>query len=204
MTIEEIDLYKMKAEDLQKYMPESGSPPAGAKNWSEFAQMLIDKKAKASGTPGLDPKMAETIDAVLSIDIRLPESDPMQEKVTEKLFEFGSPDSSSPILITSNSILTHRILKLIFDTAKVQAYVVPVDTNGYTLDNSIAAGVFTPMAVMKALTDSGIGSKNPSRHALVSGFARDVKGNLERVTRWTLEVGPESGFEVPLFLLARR
>ena len=31
-----------------------------------------------------------------SIDIRLPESDPMQQKVPEKLFEYNSPDENSP------------------------------------------------------------------------------------------------------------
>jgi acetyl-CoA decarbonylase/synthase complex subunit gamma len=203
MTIEEIDLYKMKAEDIAKYLPDGDASACGAKTWDEFARMLVDKKAKASDCAKIDKKMAAAIDAALSIDIRLPESDPMQEKVAEKLIEFNSPDESSPILLTSNSKLTHSILKMIFDAAKVKAFVIPVDTNGYTLDNSVATGSLTPMAVMKALTDSGIASKNSSRRAIIPGLAKDLKGNIERITRWGLEVGPVSGFELPMYLLSR-
>jgi CO dehydrogenase/acetyl-CoA synthase gamma subunit (corrinoid Fe-S protein) len=198
MTIEEIDLYKLKAEDLVRYLPGQD------KGWAEFAQKLIDKKAKAADCPKIDKKMAEAIDAVISIDIRLPESDPMQQKVPEKLFEYNSPDESSPVLITSNSIITHQILKLIFDRSKAKAFVIPVDTIGYTMDNSVVGGAFTPMAVMKAFNDSGISSKSSARKALISGLAGEQKSGIERITRWSLEVGPVSGFEIPMYLLARQ
>ncbi len=203
MTIEEIDLYKMSADDLAKYLPASGSAKAGAKNERELAEKLIGRTVKAADCSEIEKKMAAAIDGALSIDLRLPESDPMQEKVPEKLFEYNSPDESSPILITSNSKLTHSILKMIFDAAGVKAFVIPVDTNGYTLDNSVVAGALTPMAVMKALTDSGIASRNSSRRAIIPGLAKDLKGNIERITRWNLEVGPVSGFELPMYLLSR-
>jgi CO dehydrogenase/acetyl-CoA synthase gamma subunit (corrinoid Fe-S protein) len=198
MTIEEIDLYKLKADDLVKYLPGQD------KGWTEFAQKLIDKKTKATECPKIDKKMAAAIDSMLSIDIRLPESDPMQQKVPEKLFEYNSPDENSPVLITSNSIITHQILKLIFDRSKVKAFVIPVDTMGYTMDNSVVGGAFTPMLVMKAINDSRIANKSSSRKALISGLAGEQKSGIERITRWSLEVGPVSGFEIPMYLLARQ
>ncbi len=198
MAIEEIDLYKLKAEDLVKYLPGQD------KGWVGFAQKLIDKNAKAVDCSKIDKKMADAIDAVLSIDIRLPESDPMQQKVPEKLFEYNSPDESSPVLITSNSIITHQILKLIFERSKAKAFVIPVDTIGYTMDNSVVGGAFTPMAVMKAINDSGIASRSSSRKALISGLAGEQKSGIERITRWSMEIGPVSGFEIPMYLLARQ
>jgi acetyl-CoA decarbonylase/synthase complex subunit gamma len=203
MTIEEIDLYKLKAEDIVKYLPEGDSSASGAKSWTEFAQMLIDKKVKAVSCAKIDKKMAEAIDAVLSIDIRLPESDPMQQKVPEKLFEYNSPDENSPVLITGNSIITHQILKLIFERSKVKAFIVPVDTNGYTMDNSAVAAAFTPMATMKAINESGVGNKVSARKAIISSLAADQKSGIERIARWSLELGPVSGFELPLYLLAK-
>ncbi|MFA5312688.1 MAG: hypothetical protein WC375_05110 [Methanomassiliicoccales archaeon] len=202
MVIEEIDLYKLRAEDLENYLPTDKSEPEGFKKWSDYAQALVDGKAKAVNNAKIEKKMAEAIDAVLSIDIRLPESDPMQQKIPDKLLEFNSPDEESPILITGNSIITHQILKLILDRAKVKAFVIPVDTNGYTLDNSVVASSFTPMGVMKALTDSGIVAKTSSKKAMLSGKAKDLKNGIERVTRWSFEIGPESAFELPLYLLA--
>jgi acetyl-CoA decarbonylase/synthase complex subunit gamma len=146
--------------------------------------------------------MAAAMDAVLAIDIHLPESDPMQEKVPQTLFEYNSPDEDSPIILTGNSIVTHKILKLVFDATKVKVYIIPIDTNGYTFDNAVVAGQFTPMNVMKAINDSGIAAKNPARKAVISGLAKDLKGNIERMSRWSLEVGPVSGFELPLYLIS--
>jgi acetyl-CoA decarbonylase/synthase complex subunit gamma len=204
MVIEEIDLYWLKAEDIENYLPTDKSPPAGSKSWSDYAQLLVDKKTKAVDCSKIEKNMAVAIDAVLSIDIRLPESDPMQQKVTERMLEFNSPDESSPIIITSNSIITHKILKLILDKAKVKAFVIPVDTTGYTLDNSVVAGCFTPMAVMKALSESGIMNKTSSKKAILPGLAKEHKNGIERITRWSYEIGPVSGFELPLYLLTDR
>lgn len=203
MTVEEIDLYWMKVEDLARYLPPSGSSKAGARSAEELAEKLISRSVKAVDCPEINRTMAEAIDAVLGITTRLPESDPMQEKVTERLFEYGHPDADSPIILTSNSVLTQKILREILDAAEVNAFVIPVDTNGYTMDNSVVAGKFTPMAVMKALADSGIAGKSSTRKAIISGMAGDQKGSIERVTRWTLEVGPVSGYELPLYLLRR-
>jgi len=201
MTIEEIDLYWMKADDLAKYLPDEGCN--GAKSAKELAQMLIDKKLKTADCDKIDKKMAAAIDGVLSVDIRLPESDPMQQKVPEKLFEYNSPDASSPIIVTGNSIITHQILSLILNAAKTKAFVIPVDSMGFTYDNACTGGNITPMQVMKALTDSGITNKASSKKMIIGGLGESLKGNIERITRWTVEVGPVSGYELPLYLLSR-
>ncbi|HPT74393.1 MAG TPA: hypothetical protein PKX52_05780, partial [Methanomassiliicoccaceae archaeon] len=115
--------------------------------------------------------------------------------------EFNSPDESSPVLLTGNSVVTHRILRTIFDATRVPAFLVVVDTNGLTADNAVAAGAFTPMAMMRAMEESGITSRSMSRRIIIPGLARDLKGSIERVTRWKVDVGPVSGFELPLYLL---
>ncbi len=201
MTVDEIDLYKLGAEDVKKYLPDGERAACGAADWGEYAQMLVDGTARAGECEAIPPRMAAAIDAVLSLDIRLPESDPMQQKVTDRLVEFNSPDESSPVLLTGNSVVTHRILRLIFEAARVPAFVVVVDTNGLTADNAVAAGAFTPMAVMKAIADSGIAGRTLSRRIIIPGLAHASKSAMERTTRWTVEVGPVSGFELPLYLL---
>lgn len=201
MVVEEIDLYWLKAEDLAKYLPENGC--GEAKSALELAKMLIDKKLKAVDCDAIDKKMAEAIDGVLSVDIRLPESDPMQQKVPEKLYEYNSPDADSPIVVTGDSIITHQILGLILNAAKTKAFVIPIDSMGFTYDNAVAGGNVTPMQVMKALTGSGISNKSMSRKMIVGGLGSSLKSSIERITRWTVEVGPVSGYELPLYLLKR-
>jgi acetyl-CoA decarbonylase/synthase complex subunit gamma len=201
MTIEEIDLYWLKAEDLARYLPEGGCN--GAKSAKELAQMLIDKKLRAADCEKIDGKLARAIDGVLSVDIHLPESDPMQQKVPESLYEYNSPDADSPIMVTGNSIITHQILGLILNAAQVKAFVIPIDTMGFTYDNAVAGGNVTPMKVMTALIGSGIANKSTSKKMIIGGLGASLKGNIERITRWTVEVGPESGYELPLFLASR-
>ena len=204
MTIEEINLYRLGAEDVLRYLPEGERAACKAGSWSEFAQMLIDGAARAVECEAIPPRMAAALDAALSIDVRLPESDPMQQKVTERLVELNSPDENAPVLLTGNSVVTHHILRLIFDAARVPAFLVVVDTNGLTADNAVAAGAFTPMAVMKAITDSGIAARSSSRRIIIPGLAHASKSAIERITRWTVEVGPVSGFELPMYLLTER
>lgn len=204
MTIEEIDLYKLGTEDVMRYLPQGERAACKAGSWSEFAQMLIDGAARAVECETIPPRVAAALDAVLSLDVRLPESDPMQQKVTESLIELNSPDENSPVLLTGNSVVTHRILRLIFDSARVPAFLVVVDTNGLTADNAVAAGAFTPLAVMKAITDSGIAARSSSRRIIIPGLAQASKSAIERITRWTAEVGPVSGFELPMYLLTER
>lgn len=204
MTIEEIDLYKMNADDLGKYLPSAGCASCGAQNSEELAKNILAGKCKAADCTSIGKELAGAMDHILSMDIHLPESDPMMQKVPEKLIEINSPDVDSPVVITGNSIITHRILKLIFETTGTKAFVIPVETIGYTLDNSIGSNAFTAMGVMRALTESGIVSKVSKRRMIIPGLASDQKSSIERITRWNVLVGPVSGFELPLFILQNR
>jgi len=127
----------------------------------------------------------------------------MQQKVPEKLYEYNSPDSGSPIIVTGNSIITHQILGLILNATRTKAFVIQVDTMGFTYDNAVAGGNVTPMQVMKAITESGISTKNMSRKMIIGGLGGGLKSSIERITRWSVEVGPTSGYELPLYLLKR-
>ena len=47
--------------------------------------------------------------------------------------------------------------------------------------------------VMKAINVSGIANKPSARKALISGLVSEQKDGIERITRWSLEVGSVSG-----------
>jgi hypothetical protein len=70
MVVEEIDLYWLKAEEVAKYLPEGGC--GEAKDSKELAMVLVERKRKAIECSAIDVTMAEAIDGVLSVDIRLP------------------------------------------------------------------------------------------------------------------------------------
>ena len=204
MTVEEIDLHQLTAEDLVKYLPPEGCKEKGFAGPRALSEALVSRKLKASECGGITPELADAIDGVLSVDLRLPESDPMMNKVEEKLIEINSPDSSSPVLITGNSVITRQILTAIFGKTKVKAYLVPTETLGYTIDNAINENTFTAMSVLKAIGDSRIASRVDERRLILPGLAETTKSSIERITKWPAEIGPVSGFELPIFLAFRK
>jgi CO dehydrogenase/acetyl-CoA synthase gamma subunit (corrinoid Fe-S protein) len=208
MTVEEIDLHQLTAEDLAKYLPLEGCKEKGFAGAKALSEAMIGKKVKASECKAISPELADAIDGVLSLNLRLPESDPMMNKVEDKLIEINSPDGSSPVLITGNSIITKQILTSIFGVTKVKAYLVPTETLGYTVgytvDNAVTENAFTAMSVMKGIGDSRISSMSNERKLIIPGVAEAAKSSIERITKWPTEIGPVSGFELPIFLAARK
>lgn len=203
MTVEEIDLHQLTAEDLTKYLPPEGCKEKGFAGARALSQALIGKKVKASDCKAIMPALADAIDGVISLDLRLPESDPMMNKVEETVIEVNSPDSSSPVLITGNSVITKQVLTTIFSKTKVRAYVVPTETLGYTVDNAVHENTFTAMSVLKGISDSRITSMVNERNLIIPGVAETAKSSIERITKWHVEIGPVSGFELPIFLASR-
>lgn len=204
MTVEEIDLHQLTAEELVKYLPPEGCKEKGFAGGKKLSEALVDKKVRASECNGIDPEVAAAIDGVLSLDLRLPESDPMMNKADEKLIELNSPDNSSPVLITGNSVITRQILTSIFARTKVKAFLVPTETLGYTVDNAVNENTFTAMSVLKGIGESRIASMVNERKLIIPGLAENMKSGIERITKWQVEVGPVSGFELPIFLASRK
>jgi acetyl-CoA decarbonylase/synthase complex subunit gamma len=204
VVIEEIELYKLRPESLAIYLPGDDCGKCGARSCSQFARDICEGRVRATACPSMKKILAETIDAIVEMKMSLPESDPMLLKTGSGLIELNSPDRNAPVFVTADSIVTVDVLKRIFSRTKVAAFMVPVDTQGYTLDNAVTERTFSPMGVMKALMDSGVGSKVGTRTLIIPGLASGMEKNIERAARWTVEVGPVSGFELPIFLAAKR
>jgi len=203
MVIEEIYLYPLKAECLAMYLPGDDCGKCGVRSCSQLAKDICEGKGKAASCPSIKKILGETIDAIAEIKMSLPESDPMLLKTGSGLVELNSPDQNAPVFVTADSIVTVDVLKRIFSQTRVAAFMVPVDTQGYTLDNAVTERTFSPMGVMKALMDSGVASKAQTRKLIIPGLAAGMEKNVERAARWSVEVGPVSGFELPIFLAAK-
>jgi CO dehydrogenase/acetyl-CoA synthase gamma subunit (corrinoid Fe-S protein) len=204
MVVEEIDLYQLRPENISPYLPGDDCGKCGTRTCSQLAKGILEGKAKAASCPSISKFLAETIDAVADIKLNLPESDPMLLKTGAGLIELNSPGPDAPVFVTADSIVTVDVLKRIFSRTKVSAFMAPVETQGYTLDNAVTERTFTPMVVMKALMDSGVSSKTQTRKIIIPGLASGMEKNIERATRWSVEVGPVSGFELPIFIASRR
>ncbi len=200
MTVEGIDLYQLTSQDVVRYLPGKDCGECGEKVCQGLASRLASGQGVAAKCPHLDKDWADLMDRVCSLSIGLEVSDPMMRKVPEALIEINGPGTDSPVILTSSSVITVDILKRIMDASGLPAFIVPMDTKGYTVDNAVHEDAITQMAVMKAMSGSTLANRVSHRTLVIPGLAAGYKSMIERISRFNVVVGPTSGFELPFFI----
>ena len=116
------------------------------------------------------------------------------------LREIGEVNENSPVMVTSNFALTYFTVMSDIETSKVGSYLLVVDTEGLSVESSIAGRKFLASGVADAVKESGIESKVKHRKLIVPEFAARLKGEIEDLTKWEVMVGPRDSSGIPKFL----
>jgi CO dehydrogenase/acetyl-CoA synthase gamma subunit (corrinoid Fe-S protein) len=194
------DLYPLTDDSLAEYLPGVDCRSCGFSSCLEFAEALIDHKVSTAACPEIDPKMGFLIDTITRIDLPKIPYNIMMESFTPGIMNIGSPVASAPVLVTGNFIETVKLLQKILEACKVSAFLIMSDTKGYSLDNAVVEKRFSPFEILKAITESEIGSLVNHRNIVIPGLARHLSGQIKQTLGWQVLIGPVSGFELPLFL----
>jgi acetyl-CoA decarbonylase/synthase complex subunit gamma len=125
---------------------------------------------------------------------------PMQ--VEQKIYEIGSPDENSPVLITTNFSLTYFIISGEVEASKVPSWLMVMDVEGQSVLTAWAAGKFVPELIAQFVKKSGIADKVKKKEIIVPGYVAQLQGELEEELGdgWKVVVGPREAGEVPKFL----
>ena len=201
MVLEAIDFYGMSQDDILKYLPMKDCGRCGRPACSEFAASLSAGTANMDECPETGANIRGSLAGVLTIRLEVREADEKLEAVPEPLIPVNGPTADSPVILTGNSAITIWVLKMIFDKAPdVSAWILPIDSKGYTMDHVMPMELMTPLAVTKAISASGIVNKVNSKVLIMSGLCEGVERKIETITRWKVIVGPRSGFELPAYI----
>ncbi|MGQ9551183.1 MAG: acetyl-CoA decarbonylase/synthase complex subunit gamma [Candidatus Bathycorpusculaceae bacterium] len=120
--------------------------------------------------------------------------------VAAGLKAFGAPDENSPVMFTTNFALTYYTVASDIENAKVDAYLLVVDTEGIAVDSAVAGRKLTAEKVADALKASEIENKVKHRKLIIPGKAARLSGEIEELTRWQVLVGPRDSSDIPKYL----
>jgi len=120
---------------------------------------------------------------------------------TPGIYEIGSPNENSPVLITTNFSLTYFIVSGEIENSKVPSHLLIMDTEGLSVMTAWAAGKFVADLIAQFVKKSGIASKIKHRKLIIPGYASSESGGLEDELRdWEILVGPREGSHIPAYL----
>ncbi len=118
-------------------------------------------------------------------------TDPRKPVAVETgVMTFGEPDENSPVLLTTNFALTYYTVASDIESAKVDCYLVVVDTEGISVESAVAGRKLTADIVSESIASFKVGDLVKHRHLLIPGRAARLSGEIQEVSGWTVSVGP--------------
>jgi acetyl-CoA decarbonylase/synthase complex subunit gamma len=128
-------------------------------------------------------------------------TDPRKPVAVEPgLRTFGTPDKSSPVMFTTNFALTYYTVASDIESAKIDTYLLVIDTEGIAVDSAVAGRKLTAEKVADSLKASGIENKVEHKKLLIPGKAARLSGEIEELSGWQVLVGPKDSSDIPKFL----
>jgi acetyl-CoA decarbonylase/synthase complex subunit gamma len=103
---------------------------------------------------------------------------------------FGEPDEMSPLFLTTNFALTYYTVASDIESAKLNCYLVVVDTDGLSVESAVAGRHLTADSVAESLDSFKAGELVKHRHLIIPGRAARLSGEIQEVSGWTISVGP--------------
>ncbi|MBN1459709.1 MAG: acetyl-CoA decarbonylase/synthase complex subunit gamma [Armatimonadetes bacterium] len=123
-------------------------------------------------------------------------------QIEEGLYQIGTPDESSPVLVTTNFSLTYFTVEGDVEASRVPAWVVVVDTEGTSVLTAWAAEKFTAEIIAEKVKAFDVASKVKHRKIVLPGHVAVLSGKLEDELgqEWKVVVGPRESSGIPSFL----
>jgi acetyl-CoA decarbonylase/synthase complex subunit gamma len=113
----------------------------------------------------------------------------------------GDPDENSPVFMTTNFALTYYTVKSDLEQAKIDSWLLAVDTEGIGVESAVAGGQLNADKVAELIKDKGLEDKVKHRILIIPGMASRISGETEDATGgWTVYVGPRDSSGIQKFL----
>jgi len=117
------------------------------------------------------------------------------------VYEIGKPTDASPVFITGNFALTYFLVKGDIENSKIDAYLVVTDSEGISVESSVAGRRLTAEKFAEAIKSSGLDKKLKKKVLVIPGRAARLSGELEELLPgWKVLVGPRDSSGIPEYV----
>ncbi len=128
-------------------------------------------------------------------------TDPRKPVAVEAgLRTLGKPDENSPVMFTTNFALTYYTVESDITSGGVDCYLIVVDTEGISVESSVAGRQLTAEKVAEAIKQAGVEGKVKHRKLIIPGRAARLSGEIQELTGWEVLVGPIDSSGIPKFI----
>jgi len=173
-----------------------------AKTPQEEVQQAASYVAKYAGIVVLEHMEPWQLLALMTVRQNI-YTDPQKPiQIEEGIYQVGSPDESSPVLVTTNFSLTYFTVEGDVEASRVPSWIVVVDTEGTSVLTAWAADKFTAEVIAQKVRAFDAGSKVKHRKLIIPGHVAVLSGKLEEELNleWKVIVGPRESSGIPSFL----
>ena len=189
--------YPIMAVPAAAWIGESPDPKAAAYKESCMASLLLTRFADIFIMHSLD------VWALLPV-VSLRQgvyTDPRKPVAVEAgLKAVGSPNEISPVLLTTNFALTYYTVANDLEASGVTCHLLVLNTEGLSVESSVAGGQFNAAGVKDLVASSNVGSKAKHRKLVIPGMAARLSGEIEDLTKWEIMVGPKDSSQIKEYL----
>jgi CO dehydrogenase/acetyl-CoA synthase gamma subunit (corrinoid Fe-S protein) len=195
------DLY-LHTIDFRRYLGEETCTRCGFSSCDKFVEAVREGRNIPSECPFVGRKEAYALNAIRRIENSWPEVPLVTHPrpAAAGLVELNSPGPESLVLISGNNEYTQQVVMTVLATTVCPFFVLFVDTDGNTVDMAMVYGTMTAERIHKALDKTGLYGSSSVREMVIPGISRQIKDDIEKLTGWTVRVGPVCAAELPLFL----
>jgi acetyl-CoA decarbonylase/synthase complex subunit gamma len=120
--------------------------------------------------------------------------------VEPELAAFGEPTDMSPVLLTTNFALTYYTVASDVESAKLDCYILVVDSEGMSVESAVAGRKMTAETVAEAIAQFKVGDKVQHRHLVIPGRSARLSGEIQELSGWTVSVGPMDSSGIAKYL----
>jgi len=187
--------------DFLRYLKKTDCVQCGIESCEEFINALRKKVKKPRDCPFLNKNEVYAFEVALKAKDLLPEVPLITHPRPSLagLVELNNPHPDSLVLISGNNEYTEQFILTMLGTTTGAFFVIFTDTDGNTVDMAMIYQTLTAERIYKALKETAIEEKTKKKEMIIPGFASSLKGEIERLTGWQVQVGPICVAELPLF-----